>query len=51
MDSTDCEILHADIPVLDAVSCCDHVTITCIQDENSELRVTRIIDEEGILQG
>jgi hypothetical protein len=43
MPATDCEILNADIPVLDALHCCDHAALTCIQSENGELRVTRIV--------
>jgi hypothetical protein len=51
MDATDCEILNADIPILDAVNCCDHEVITCIQDESGELRVARIFSIEGNIEG
>jgi hypothetical protein len=51
MDATDCEILNADIPMLDAVNCCDHETITCKQGESGELRVTHIIDTADQIEG
>jgi hypothetical protein len=33
----DCVILNNSIPVLDKDTCCDHIAIGCLQDEEGEL--------------
>jgi hypothetical protein len=50
MASTDCAVLHADIPELDEQSCCDHPDIICLEKEG-ELRVVYIDDPNGQLIG
>jgi hypothetical protein len=43
MSSTDCEILRASIPILDAINCCENPAINCIEVEG-EMRVAQIIE-------
>jgi hypothetical protein len=50
MPSTDCAVLHADIPGLDELNCCDHPAINCLEKEG-ELRVVYIDDTTGQLIG
>jgi hypothetical protein len=46
----DCEILHEAMRMLDALNCCEHPAVNCIQ-VGGELRVAQIIDESQQLEG